>query len=337
MDCFGRGWGGVELSHRACSSSSMWLSRTWILCYLETNPCSWQVALRMCVVKLRNFCGTSLPSALSYTSREGPFPLLSFVAVSPDNLCILKLCCGSLWLPHSPFVWTEHLSIPPAAPPSRSLPGLGVRKCSPLSPYQAAHPQPGLFEKDREKMWQLRLEWMEHGKGLSTWTRCPIPETFPPQASPRWCCVWGQLDFFCVRAFRGQSSLWEELNRHAVCLGSENSLDVCGSCVFFNFKCLFLPLMELCSEQYLVLSVTEQTELLWGKDPVNTRVIFCYSQVWLWWKIVETTSCIFVRDIWHLEVKLCHLKETVGVPLFLEDSIYHFLLPAIAFICAVHT
>lgn len=33
--------------------------------------------------------------------------------------------------------------------------------------------------------------------------------------------------------------------------------------------------MELRTEQYLVLSVTEQTEFRWGKDPVNTRVIFC--------------------------------------------------------------
>lgn len=81
----------------------MWLSRTWILCHLGTNSCSWQVALRMYIVKPRNFCGTSLPSGFSCTPRKGSFPLFSFVAFSPDNLCILKLCCGSLWPPILPL------------------------------------------------------------------------------------------------------------------------------------------------------------------------------------------------------------------------------------------
>lgn len=45
-----------------------------------------------------------------------------------------------------------------------------------------------------------------------------------------------------------------------MCLDSESSVDMCDSCILFNLKCLFLPLMELRTEQYLVLSVTEQTQ-----------------------------------------------------------------------------
>lgn len=155
--------------------------------------------------------------------KKGLSPLFfcSFLSSLAGNLCILKLCYGSLWLSYSLSDRTECLSISPSAAPSHSLPGVSARKCFPPALTTPLVPRLGCSRRQEGEESLPAKAGGGWGMAQASQSDCSFPSLQDLPFSghgPGWFSVLGQPNFFWVRAFREQSSLWKELNRHAVCL-----------------------------------------------------------------------------------------------------------------------
>lgn len=112
----------------------------------------------MCVLRPRNFCGTSLPSALSRTPRKGSFPLFcSFLSFLAGNLCLLKIMLWkSLTILFS--LWPDRTSVRLSTCFSIMQPSW-ARCLKAFSPKNAKVPSLGCSRRqDCEKACQPRLE-----------------------------------------------------------------------------------------------------------------------------------------------------------------------------------
>lgn len=130
----------------------------------------------MCVLRPRNFCGTSLPSALSRTPRKGSFPLFcSFPSSLAGNLCLLKIVLWkSLTILFS--LWPDRTSVHFSTCFSITQPSWArcPKAFSPTFNQSRQSPAWAVWEgRTARKPASQAWKWMEPSKGTAIWLQLP--------------------------------------------------------------------------------------------------------------------------------------------------------------------